>query len=205
MKVWSKFLGTLLVARSKGQERLYFSSLFLNFFLMFIYFWERGGYRIQSRLQALSCQHRAQRGARSHELWDHDLSRSQTLNRLSPPGTAMWCFLINNRNNLCGTSTVHAEQKACEHEIPERDLNEAFKKLGLYFHCTSVPKVVCVFVSFHTDHEGHGVQNRILRVITAIGNVKFNHFDYRFCKLSLGYAAIINSNLLSHRPPKTKV
>ena len=39
-----------------------------------------------NRLQALSCQHRARRGARTHELWDHDLSLSRTLNRLSHPG-----------------------------------------------------------------------------------------------------------------------
>ena len=65
---------------------------------MFIYLWEtetehkqgrvreRGIHRIWSRLQAPSCQHRAQRGARPHEPWDHDLSRSWTLNRLSHPG-----------------------------------------------------------------------------------------------------------------------
>ena len=47
---------------------------------------ERGRHRIRSRLQALSCQHRARRGARTHRPWDHDLSRSWTLNRLSHPG-----------------------------------------------------------------------------------------------------------------------
>ena len=47
---------------------------------------ERGRHRIGNRLQALSCQHRARRGARTHRLWDHDLSQSQTLNRLSHPG-----------------------------------------------------------------------------------------------------------------------
>ena len=48
---------------------------------------ERGRHRIRSRLQALSCQHRARRGAQTHKLWDHDLSWSRTLNRLSHPGT----------------------------------------------------------------------------------------------------------------------
>ena len=47
---------------------------------------ERGRHRIWNRLQALSHQHRAQRGARTHGLWDHDLSWSRTLNRLSHPG-----------------------------------------------------------------------------------------------------------------------
>ena len=56
---------------------------------MFIYFWEteteskqrrdreRGRHRIPSRLQAPSCQHRARRGARTHEPWDHDLKGSR--------------------------------------------------------------------------------------------------------------------------------
>ena len=47
----------------------------------------RGRHRIWSRLQALSCQHRARHGAQTHKLWDHDLNRSQTLNQLSHPGT----------------------------------------------------------------------------------------------------------------------
>ena len=64
------------------------------FFLKFIYFWEREqaqageGQReretqIWSRLQALTCQHRAWCRARTQEPWDHDLSRSQALNLLS--------------------------------------------------------------------------------------------------------------------------
>ena len=47
---------------------------------------ERRRHRVRSRLQAPSCQHRARRGARTHELRDHDLSGSRTLNRLSHPG-----------------------------------------------------------------------------------------------------------------------
>ena len=73
------------------------------FCLMFIYFWEReavwagegqrdrGTHRIRSRLQALSCQHRARRGAQTHELWDHDLSRSRTSNLTEPP-RCLWEF-----------------------------------------------------------------------------------------------------------------
>ena len=38
------------------------------------------------RLQTPSCQHKARRGARTHEPRDHDLSRSQMLNRLSHQG-----------------------------------------------------------------------------------------------------------------------
>ena len=77
---------------------LYHAGTHYKFFLMFLFIFEterehkqgrgreRGRHRIRSRLQALSCQHRARRGARTHRPWDHDLSRSRTLNRLSHPG-----------------------------------------------------------------------------------------------------------------------
>ena len=51
---------------------------------------ERGRHRVGSRLQALSCQPRARHGACTHEPQDHDLSRSRTLNPLSPPGAPLW-------------------------------------------------------------------------------------------------------------------
>ena len=57
---------------------------------------ERGRHRIWSRLQALSCQHRARHGARTHEPWDHDPSRSQTFNQLSHPGNSELTFLKNH-------------------------------------------------------------------------------------------------------------
>ena len=79
---------------------------------MFIYFWERvcvcvwageeaerGRHRIQSKLQALSCQHRAQPRAQTHKPENHDLSPSQTLNRLSHPGTPTW-FLFKAASSL---------------------------------------------------------------------------------------------------------
>ena len=65
--------------------------LFMNKFFL-IYFCERDTkhehgkgrkrrrHRIQSRLQALSCRHKARHRAETHELGDHDLSQSQTLN-----------------------------------------------------------------------------------------------------------------------------
>ena len=70
---------------------------------MFIYFWkrERDGVwtgegqrdrqtdRIPSRLQALSCQHRASWEAQTQESWDHHLSRSPTPNLLSHPGAPL--------------------------------------------------------------------------------------------------------------------
>ena len=66
------------------------------FIKMFIYFWGRdrawegGRHRIRSRLWALSCQHTAWHGAWTLKLWDHDLSWSQPLNWLSPPGAPTW-------------------------------------------------------------------------------------------------------------------
>ena len=56
---------------------------------------ERGRHRIQSRFQALSCQHRAQCGARTHGPWDHDLSWSQKVNRLSHPGAPILAPFLN--------------------------------------------------------------------------------------------------------------
>uniref|UniRef100_A0ABI7WZL1 Sidoreflexin n=1 Tax=Felis catus TaxID=9685 RepID=A0ABI7WZL1_FELCA len=47
---------------------------------------ERGRRGIPSRLQPLSCQHRARRRAQTHTLRDHDRSRSRTLNGLSHRG-----------------------------------------------------------------------------------------------------------------------
>ena len=48
---------------------------------------ERGRYRIRSRLQVPSCQHRAGHKAQAQEPRDYDLGRSQMLNQLSHPGT----------------------------------------------------------------------------------------------------------------------
>ena len=48
---------------------------------------ERGRHRIQSRLQALNCQHRAWCRAQTYELWGHDLrSWSWKFNQQSHPG-----------------------------------------------------------------------------------------------------------------------
>ena len=77
---------------------VYFIKIF--FVLMFVFERERaseqrrgrgrGRHRIWSRLQGLSCQHRAWHGTQTHDPWDHDLSQSRTLNRLSHPGAPIY-------------------------------------------------------------------------------------------------------------------
>ena len=95
--------------------------LFVLNFSMFIYFSrerlteceqgrgrERGRHRIPSRLQAPSCQHRARREARTHKLWDHDLSGTQTINRLSHPGAPSG----NISNRLSTDPNVHSSLRS---------------------------------------------------------------------------------------------
>ena len=94
---------------------------FKNFVLMFIYFWEteckrgrgreKGRPRIQSRLQALSRQHRARCGARTHGLWDHDLSRSRTLNRLSHPGAPSSYLFLYKECTIWALNKLHITLK----------------------------------------------------------------------------------------------
>ena len=67
---------------------------------------ERGRHRIRNRLQAQSGQPRARHGARTHEPWDRDLSRSQMLNRLSHSGAPFSHYTLQiflHQSNLCHT------------------------------------------------------------------------------------------------------
>ena len=54
---------------------------------------ERDGDTESEAGSSLSCQHRAWHGAQTPEPQDHDLSQSQTLNRLSHPGAL--AFFLN--------------------------------------------------------------------------------------------------------------
>ena len=106
-----------------GSKQSSSSSFF--FFLHFIYFWEReretelkwgrgrerGGHRIWSRLQALSCQHRVRREAGTHKRWDHDLSWSRMppkhltnnlldANRFTTPPQQERVYCLPDWNNL---------------------------------------------------------------------------------------------------------
>ena len=60
---------------------------------------ERGRHRIGSRLQALSRQPRAWRGARTHGPQDCDLSWSRTLNWLSHPGAPLLLLFTGSRKD----------------------------------------------------------------------------------------------------------
>ena len=67
-------------------------------------------HRIWSKLQALSCQHGARCGAQTHDLWDHDLSQSWTLNWLSHPDTPL--FLIDReRQSTSGGGAEREEDR----------------------------------------------------------------------------------------------
>ena len=107
---------------------------------------ERGRHRIWSRLQALSCQHRARRGARTHRLWDHDPSRSGTLNRLSHPGAPQaesYCFPTTplstgssrSKTSVTVRQEIHFEQLFCAWpwsmcgRRPGSDTHPAFRHL----------------------------------------------------------------------------
>ena len=73
-----------------------------TFFFNVYYFWEsenrrrieRGRHIIWTRLQALSCWHRARCGAQTHRLWDHDLRWSRTLNQLSHPDAPYFASIL---------------------------------------------------------------------------------------------------------------
>ena len=78
--------------------------------------WEGGRHRIKSRLQALNCQHRAWCKAQTHEPWDHDLSRSQTLNQLSHPGAPLPTILTSVRIIFSSTHTrlIYVSSDPCQ-------------------------------------------------------------------------------------------
>ena len=103
-----------------------FIYLFFNFFLTLFIFeteryraWtgrsrERGRHRIWSRLQALSCQHRAWCGAWTQELRDHDLSWSQTLNWLSHPGALLSLLSQFLWYLYCVLLTAQVDSNSCQ-------------------------------------------------------------------------------------------
>ena len=97
---------------------------------------ERGRHRIGSRLQALSHQPRAWRGARTHELWDRGLSWCRTLNRLSHPGAPERTFFLSahrtfsNIDHILGHKTALHKYKRIE-IIPCIFSDHNAQKLGI--------------------------------------------------------------------------
>ena len=114
--VW--YASVMLTTSKLSLSDLFCSNkIFFQIFLTFIYFffWDRerqhergrvrgrGRHRIWNRLRALSCQHGAWRGARTHGPRDHDLSRSWMPNRLSHPGAPRLKSLIHfDFVSVCG-------------------------------------------------------------------------------------------------------
>ena len=74
---------------------------------------ERGRHRIRSRLQEPSCQRRARRWVWTYRLWDHDLSWSRLLNRLSNLGTPkiflMFIFETHTRMHTHTHTHTHTQ------------------------------------------------------------------------------------------------
>ena len=101
------FVFVSYLSYSQIKEEILSLLLMFIYFLKFLYFilylrerereregeGQRDGDRSWSRLQALSCEHRARCGAWTNEQWDRNLSRSWTLNRLSHPGTPTYVFM----------------------------------------------------------------------------------------------------------------
>ena len=71
---------------------------------------EREGDRIRSRLQALSCQHRARHRAQTHKPRDHDLSP------LTHPGTLAICILnkLPSNSNECPSREPEPSTPHCQ-------------------------------------------------------------------------------------------
>ena len=129
---------------------------------MFIYFWERerahkqergretGRHRIPSRLQTLSCQHRAQWGSLTHEWWGNDLSRSWHLTDWATQAPLCCIFhpcdlqarsMINFRfdeHNLVKVCTLDSCQTAvkCDFRCHIMHVsNEHYEKIRLVIVC----------------------------------------------------------------------
>ena len=110
-----------------------------KFFFLFLFLieternWGRGRerrrHRIQSRLHAPSCQHRAQQGAGAHKLRDHDLSESLTSKGLSPPGAPQrQSSLMRYFPHDCCSKQIHYHTKTTSYFI---EYNWTFLVLSL--------------------------------------------------------------------------
>ena len=82
---------------------------------------ERRWHRIRNRFQALSCQHRAWRGARTHEPGDQDLTRRWLLNRATQvPQVLKVIILFNVYLLLRDRVQVREGQRKRETQNPKR-------------------------------------------------------------------------------------
>ena len=126
--------------------------MLLDIYLTFIYFWdrerqsinggglERGRHRIWNRLQALSCQHRARRGARTHGPRDHDLSQSRPLNRLSHPGAPSFQF-SDDGGEFCSLSWQEVQRRRSNTQLHPGALYLMLNKKPVHWRTANKPEV----------------------------------------------------------------
>ena len=92
---------------------------------------ERGRHRIRSRLLALSCQHRARCGARSHKPWDHDLWWSWLLNWATQAPQTWVDFWTYNLEALA-TSKRFSVRRWCDHIMKRCQDNSGERRCKKY-------------------------------------------------------------------------
>ena len=161
---------------------LFFSVLIrkrLQFFFKFVYFrWVRdtGRGRKKERenpKQAPSYQRRARRGAWTHEPWDHDLTWSQTHNRLSHPSAPLICL-----------DTVSSLKKSCWSSLcPELPIKSPL----CIYHLRSPLLSAC----FSLNHSIVNYRSPILSPTKALStSVSYNQ----------GHSPLIEYESLTHSP-----
>ena len=108
---------------------------------MFIYFEkeskqvkgrEREGDTESKAVSMLELQHRAQHGAETHELRDHDLRRSQTLNGLSRPSAPFKlsllktsCTRVSSQRSFQNPSPIQGEPRGVSRQVKEQRCNKS--------------------------------------------------------------------------------
>lgn len=102
----------------------------VHFFFLITYFWEREGEgqrteETEDPKQPLHWRQQAPHWARTHELWDHGLSLSQMLNRLSHSGAPTFFFLRGEEDKNF-TRYFMLESTLLTKEFPSANFNTSY-------------------------------------------------------------------------------